>query len=86
MEKVIQKAGVEEWDGSWQILRRSGEMEWAQTFPQFPVSRWIGHSITVSGKHYVNHIPDELFQRVAGLEKETAQKPSQIITETDENG
>jgi hypothetical protein len=35
------------------------------TFPQYAVSKWIGHSITVSGKHYANAVPDELFARAA---------------------
>jgi hypothetical protein len=35
------------------------------TFPQFAVSLWIGHSITVSGRHYANAVPDELFDRAA---------------------
>ena len=26
---------------------------------------WSGHSITVSGEHYANSLPDELFDRVA---------------------
>ncbi len=34
-------------------------------FPQYAVSKWIGHSITVSGKHYANHVSDELFDRAA---------------------
>ena len=33
------------------------------TFPQYAVSKWIGHSITVSGRHYANHVPDELFDK-----------------------
>lgn len=37
------------------------------TYPQFAVSKWIGHSITVSGKHYANAVPDELFDRVADV-------------------
>lgn len=32
-------------------------------FPQYAVSKWIGHSITVSGKHYANGVPDELFDK-----------------------
>ncbi len=35
-------------------------------FPQFAVSKWIGHSILVSGRHYANSVPDELFDRAAG--------------------
>ena len=36
-------------------------------YPQFAVSRWIGHSITVSGKHYASLVPDELFDRAGGV-------------------
>ena len=35
--------------------------------PQFSVSLRIGHSMTVSGRHYVNNVPDELFDRICGL-------------------
>jgi hypothetical protein len=31
------------------------------------VSRWIGHSITVSGKHYVNSVLDQLIDQAAGV-------------------
>ncbi len=37
---------------------------WAQTFPQYAVSGWIGRSITVSGRHDANRIPDELSVKV----------------------
>ena len=36
------------------------------TFPQCAVSKWIGHSITISGRHYANAVPDELFDLAAG--------------------
>ena len=42
------------------------------TFPQYAVSKWIGHSIAISGKHYANAVPDELFDRAA-----TADGPAQ---------
>lgn len=57
------RAGVDPWKRLWQTLRQSCEMEWAMTFPQYAVSKWIGHSITVSGRHYANHVPDELFDK-----------------------
>ena len=57
------RAGVEPWKRLWQTLRQSCEKEWAMTFPQYAVSKWIGHSITVSGRHYANHVPDELFAK-----------------------
>ena len=64
---VCARAGVELWARLWQTLRQSCEKEWAMTFPQYAVSKWIGHSITVSGRHYANDVPDELFRRAAGV-------------------
>jgi integrase len=65
MAAAVKRAGLEEWDDLFQTLRRSCEIDWASTFPQFAVSKWIGHSITVSGKHYANLVPEELFAKAA---------------------
>ncbi len=43
-------------------------------FPQYAVSKWIGHSILVSGRHYANSVPDELFDRAAA--REAVQNPA----------
>jgi site-specific recombinase XerD len=80
MVAIMDKAGVRRWDDAWQTLRRSCEIEWAQLYPQYAVSRWIGHSITVSGRHYANAIPDELFARAAGTQ--AAQIAAQHAAET----
>ena len=42
-------------------------------FPQYAVSRWMGHSLTVSGKHYANHVPDELFDLASSRTQQNAQ-------------
>ncbi len=87
VEKIIAQAKVEVWADLWQTLRRSCEIEWANTLPQYAVSRWIGHSITVSGRHYANSIPDELYDRASGR-KDEAQNPAQHGAEstgTDKN-
>ena len=65
LRRIVLAAGVEPWNDAFQTLRRSCEKEWALTFPQFAVSLWIGHSITVSGRHYANAVPDELFEKAA---------------------
>jgi integrase len=66
-EKAIRLSGVETWKRPFQTLRSSCEKEWAMSFPQYAVSRWIGHSLVVSGRHYANSVPDELFDKAAGL-------------------
>lgn len=64
---IWKRAGVEPWSRLWQTLRSSCEKEWAMDFPQYAVSKWIGHSITVSGRHYANAVPDELLDRATGF-------------------
>ena len=62
---AVRRANVEPWPALWQTLRDSCERRWAMVHPQVAVSRWIGHSIAVSGRHYANRVPDELFARAA---------------------
>jgi hypothetical protein len=69
VDRILARAMMQPWADCWQTLRRSCEIEWAQTHPQYAVSRWIGHSISVSGRHYANSIPNELFDRASGLKR-----------------
>jgi len=83
---ICARAGVELWARLWQTLRASCEKEWAMTFPQYAVSKWIGHSINVSGRHYANDVPDELF-RLAVTGGDGAQRQAQQKAhETARNG
>jgi len=66
---ICKRAGVEPWKRLWQTLRQSCEKEWAMSFPQYAVSKWVGHSMAVSGKHYANDVPDELFAKASALAK-----------------
>lgn len=52
-------------------------------FPQYVVSKWIGHSITVSGRHYANTVPEELFDQAA---REAVQNPVQHAAESERTG
>ncbi len=67
------RARVEPWKRLWQTLRSSCEKQLAMAFPQYAVSRWMGHSLTVSGKHYANHVPDELFDLASSSAQQNAQ-------------
>jgi len=51
-------------------MRRNSETDWAQRFPQYAVSTWIGHDITVSATHYLA-VPEELYEKVSGAGTET---------------
>jgi integrase len=74
MRAIVLASGVEPWRDLFQTLRRSCEIEWAQRYPQYAVSRWIGHSIAISGKHYANAVPDELYERVTGATQNAARQ------------
>jgi hypothetical protein len=75
---IVGRAGINVWSDLYQTLRRSAEIEWAQTLPQYAVSMWIGHSITVSGKHYANNVPDTLFDQASKAVGNPVQQRSEV--------
>ena len=63
--QVIRKrAGIEKWKDTFKVMRRNCETDWAQIYPQYVVSTWIGHNIQVSARHYLQ-VPEELYGKVA---------------------
>ena len=82
---ICARAGVELRARLWQTLRASCEKEWAMTFPQYVVSKWIGHSITVSGRHYANDVPDELYKQAARTGMQAQRNAQQKAHETGRN-
>jgi integrase len=60
---IRKRAGLPPWEDAFQVLRRNCETDWAQKYPQYAVSVWIGHDITVSARHYLQ-VPEELYQKV----------------------
>jgi len=64
---IRKKAGLPDWEDAFQVMRRNCETDWAQRYPQYAVSTWIGHDITVSARHYLQ-VPEELYEKVvAGI-------------------
>jgi integrase len=76
--QVIRKrAGLPAWEDAFQVMRRNCETDWAQKFPQYAVSEWIGHDITVSATHYLA-VPEELYEKVSGAAPTTIGEPKPI--------
>lgn len=76
MVALMEAAGVEPWDDTWQTLRRSCEVEWVNSgIAPTTAARWLGHSLTVSLRHYTLAIPDEVVARVTG--RRATQKATQ---------
>lgn len=61
-QTIRRRAGLEKWKDAFQVMRRNCETDWAQEYPQYAVSCWIGHDIRVSARHYLQ-VPQELYDR-----------------------
>lgn len=64
LQRIIKRAGLEPWPKLWQNLRSTRETELADQFPAHVVSAWIGNSVAVAVKHYLQ-ITDAHFDRAA---------------------
>lgn len=60
--KIVEKAGLTIWEKPFQNMRASRETELAQSHPLHVVTSWIGHSVPVAAKHYLQ-VTDADFQR-----------------------
>lgn len=61
---IRKRAGLQRWKDAFKVMRRNCETDWAQVYPQYAVSTWIGHGIEVSARHYLQ-VPEELYDKVA---------------------
>jgi integrase len=61
---IRKRAGLPKWKDALQVMRRNRETDWAQRYPQYVVSEWLGHDIRVSATHYLQ-VPEELFRKAA---------------------
>ena len=64
--KIMKRAGVEPWPKLWQNMRASRETELVESFPDHVVSAWIGHSVAIARKHYLQ-VTDAHFRLAAGM-------------------
>lgn len=53
LKRIIQRADMEPWPKLFQNLRSSCETELAERFPLHVVTAWLGNSIDVAQKHYL---------------------------------
>lgn len=51
--KIIEKAGHKAWPRLFHNLRASCGTDWADRVPVHSVAAWLGHSPTISAKHYL---------------------------------
>ncbi|MEM6855661.1 MAG: tyrosine-type recombinase/integrase, partial [Planctomycetota bacterium] len=64
LHRIIRSAGLDPWPKLWQNLRATRETELAEHYPAHVVCAWIGNSVQVAAKHYLQ-VTDEHFHQAA---------------------
>ena len=56
--KTLKRAKLDPWPKLWQNMRASRETELVESFPSHVVAGWVGHSVAVANKHYLQITED----------------------------
>jgi integrase len=65
LQRIIKRAGLKSWPKLWQNLRSTRETELADHFPAHVAAAWIGNSVAVATKHYLQVTDDHFGKAVA---------------------
>jgi len=63
---IRKRAGLPAWADAFQVMRRNCETDWAQRFPQYAVSEWLGHDIRISAERYLA-VTGDLYEKAADI-------------------
>jgi integrase len=75
-QRIIRRAGLKPWPKPFHNLRGTRETELTESFPVHVVAAWIGNTVKVALKHYLQ-VRDEDFDRAAGV-KEKIPEPETV--------
>lgn len=81
--RIIRRAGLQPWPKLFQNLRSTRETELAETFPEHVVCGWIGNSVPVARRHYLQTTDDHFARAIAS---EAHQNAHQSVTDSDPQG
>jgi hypothetical protein len=70
--RIVRRAGLEPWPRLFRALRASCESDLAREYPITTVCRWIGNTVAIAARHYVQ-VTDDDFRRASGVAKNGAQ-------------
>ncbi len=77
-KKIVERAGLEPWPRLFHNLRASCESDLAREYPITTVCKWLGNTVTIAARHYVQ-VTDDDFQKAAKAGKPTAQNAAQSM-------
>ena len=78
---IIKRAGLKPWPKLWQNLRSTRETELADQFPAHVAAAWIGNSVAVAVKHYLQ-VTEDHFKQAAN---KATQNPTSKAHESSRN-
>ncbi len=78
-EKIIKLAGIEPWPKPFVNLRSTRETELNEVFPAHVVAYWLGHSVKIASKHYLQ-TTDEHYRRALEFRSGTENSGSHDVT------
>jgi len=89
--KIIESAGMEPWPKLFQNLRSSCETQWLKDGERADlVANWIGHSVKVQNKNYVQHTEEDIDafnnREAFTVDSKATQKATQNATENGGSG
>ena len=76
LQRIINQAGLSTWPKLFQNLRATRATELAADYPAHVVAAWMGHSVTVSAKHYLQ-VTDSDFDKAVQKAVQSVQVASQ---------
>ncbi len=80
LEKVVRRAGLQQWPRRWHSMRASCETDLARRFTLAVVAKWLGNTQAVAMRHYVD-VTDADFERALmgheSTDEKVAQNPAQ---------
>jgi len=81
MKAAIQKAGLKAWPKLFHNCRASRETELAESFPMHVVCEWIGNTVAVAAKHYLQTTEAHFAKAIIAVEKAVRNPVQQVAAE-----
>jgi len=72
--KIVDRAGLELWPRLFHALRASCESDLAREYPITTVCKWIGNTVAIAARHYVQ-VTDQDFERASRVPDKALQNP-----------
>ena len=84
-EQTVLRKGLEPWPRLFRAMRVSCESDLAREYPITAVCKWIGNTVAIAARHYVQ-VTDDDFRRAFGAVQQAAQSPAQQTPGTGRKG